>query len=366
MAEVGNISENVSSELFFVNISENVSSEPPFASVLGVPGYTAFVTVPLIVLVPLQLFLTIITIAGLCAGKEFRKIKTQRNIMIAMVAMAFVSSIDMMVLATAEYSFLHHHQEAGAIFCRGALLVRHIDYVLRDILLVFFSVLVFIAIKHGHNVINLVCFNVALFILVLIALPLGTVYLFPSAVNFSDPLDGVSCSIRGDHAAIVVYVLILVLIFIPTRVITIGIVIASLVFVKKHINTLTDSKKLKMAMIKFVAILVILNALFVVGGLLLVTILIIRSVIRITYSVVIWHLLYFFFRNIPPILTPLLMIAVFQPLRVAIKTLFLPLCRGDRTEGVQYTPRKTSGTSQTSKCDIECCCKENEYVIVLD
>ena len=355
MSEGGNISENVTN-----------TTELPFASVLGVQGYTAFVTVPLVLLVPLQLFLSIITIAGLCAGKEFRKMKTQRNIMIAMVATAFVSSIDMMMLATAEYSFLNHHKEAGAIFCRGALLVRHIDYVLRDILLVFFSVLVFIVIKHGHNVVNVACFNITLFILVLITLPLGTVYLFPSAVNFSVPLDGVSCSIRGEGVAIGIYVLILVLIFIPTRIITIGIVIASLVFVKKHINTLTDSKKLKMAMIKFVAILVILNALFVVGGLLLVTILIYRPIIRITHSVFIWHLLYFFFRNIPPIITPLLMIAVFQPLRVTIKTLFVPSCCRDRNEGVQYTPRKTSGTSQTSKCDIECCCKENEYVIVLD
>ena len=48
MAEIGNISGNVT------------VTELPFASVLGVQGYTAMVTVLLVLLVPPQLFIAII------------------------------------------------------------------------------------------------------------------------------------------------------------------------------------------------------------------------------------------------------------------------------------------------------------------
>ena len=326
-----------------MNISENVTeTEPPFASVFGVQGYTAFVTVLLVLLVPPQLFLSIITIAGLCAGKEFRKIKLQRNIMIAMVGTNFAASIDTLMLGIAEYLFLNHHNEAGVVFCHGALLFRHIDYTLRDILLVFFSVLIFIVIKHGQKKIRVLYFHISLLISILFALPLGIVYVFPSAVDFSVPRDGVFCSTGGSTAINVMTSLIMVLIFVPARIITIGIVIASLVFMKKHITTLTDNGRpnLKVAMIKFVAILVILNVLFIVGGLMLVTGFF-YAPLDITTSIVISHLLYFFSRNIPPIVTPLLMIAVFKVLRTAIKTLFIPSCC---REHAHFTPPNTPGT----------------------
>ena len=53
MAEVGNFSGNVT------------VTKLPFASVLGVQGYTAMVTVLLVLLVPPQLFLSIITISNI-------------------------------------------------------------------------------------------------------------------------------------------------------------------------------------------------------------------------------------------------------------------------------------------------------------
>ena len=331
-----------------MNISENVTvTEPPFASVFGVQGYIAFVTVLLVLLVPPQLFLSIITMAGLCAGKEFKKIKLQRNIMIAMVGTNLAASIDTLLLGIAEYLFLAHHKEAAVVFCHGALLFRHIDYTLRDIFLIFFSVLIFIVIKHGQNKIRVLYFNITLFISILIALPLGIVYVFPSAVDFSVPRDGVFCSTEGSIAINVMTSLIMVLIFIPTRIITIGIVIASLVFMKKHITILTENKRpnLKIAMIKFVAVLVILNALFIVGGVMLVTA-VFYTTLEITSLVVIVHLLYFLGRNIPPIVTPLLMIAVFKALRTAIKTLLLPSCcrEHDCRKKDHFTPPNTPGT----------------------
>ena len=63
MAEVQNISGN------------NTVIELPFASVLGVEGYTAMVTVLLILLVPPQLFLSIITIGRTVCWEGVQKDK---------------------------------------------------------------------------------------------------------------------------------------------------------------------------------------------------------------------------------------------------------------------------------------------------
>ena len=318
MAEIGNISENVTN-----------TTELPFASVLGVQGYTAMVTVLLVLLVPPQLFLSIITIAGLCAGKEFKKIKAQRNIMIAITAMGLISSIDLVMLAIAEYLFLHHHKEAGVVFCHGSSLFRHIDYGLRDILMVFFSLSVFIVIKHGQNKLRVIYTNIALLISILVVLSLGIIYVVPLAINFSIPFDGVFCHAEISLAGVVVgLILTMILISIPVRISSLGIVIAILVFVKKHSTALAENEKLKRAIVKFVAMIVFVNAMFVVG--------IILSfvtpglvVVDVATSVVFLHLLYFLLPSTQAIIIPLMMIAVFKSLRLAIKTTFFPWCYGD-------------------------------------
>ena len=82
-----------------------VSDPPTFASILGVEGYYAVVSVLLATLVPAQLFLSVITIVGLCVGKEFKQFKLQRALMIAMVAMGFVSAISVVMFSIAKYLF---------------------------------------------------------------------------------------------------------------------------------------------------------------------------------------------------------------------------------------------------------------------
>ena len=319
MAEIGNISENVTN-----------TTELPFASVLGVQGYTAMVTVLLILLVPPQLFLSIITIVGLCAGKEFRKIKAQRNIMIAITAMGFVSSIDVFMLAIAEYLFLNHHKEAGMVFCHGSYLFNHIDYTLRDVLMVFFSISVFIVIKHGQNELRVIYMNIALFISISIALSLGIIYLVPSAINFSIQFDGVVCHAQISLAGYVVgLILTMILITIPVRISSLGIVIAILVFVKKHSTALDENEKLKRAIVKFVAMIVIVNAIFVVGIILSFVIPWLAAVDVATF-VVFLHLLYYLLPSTQALITPLMMMAVFKSLRASIKATFCPWCYGDR------------------------------------
>ena len=342
MAEVQNISGN------------NTVIELPFASVLGVQGYTAMVTVLLVLLVPPQLFLSIITIAGLCAGKDFKKITAQRNIMIGIAIMGFVSSMVVIMHAVAEYLFLNHHKQAGAVFCHGGALSYHIYAGMRNVLLTTFSVTVFITIKHGHQKIKVTYLNIALVVMLVIVLLLGIVYFFPSAVDFSFQFDGVLCVAKPRPAGYAGIGIALALVDIPSRIISIAVVIASLVLVKKHSSTLIGDNRLKKAMVKFTVLLVILNIVVFVANygavipfLLLATL---QDQLDFAGLAIFRQLIDFILPSVPAVITPLMMIAVFKPLRTAIKTL-LSSCRcGDtdrKKEESHLTSTNTPGTSST-------------------
>ena len=342
MAEVGNISGNVT------------ETELPFASVLGVQGYTAFVTVLLVLLVPPQLFIAIITIAGLCTGKEFRKIKVQRNIMIGIGATGFTSSMILIMFAIPEYLFLHHHKEVGVTFCHGFTLFYYINGSMRNILLASLSVTVFITIKHGHQKIKVTYLNIALVIMFVIVLLLGIVYFFPSAVDYSFQFDGVLCVAKPRPAGYAGIGIALALVDIPSRIISIAVVIASLVFVKKHSSTLIGDNRLKIAMVKFTILLVIVNIIVfvanygaVISFFLLTTY---QDQLDFTGIAIFRQIKDFILPSVPAVITPMMMIAVFKPLRAAIKTLLFSYCCGDtdrKKEESHLTSTNTPGTSST-------------------
>ena len=320
MSEVGNISGNVTTEL-------------PFASVLGVQGYTAMVTVLLVLLVPPQLFLSIITIAGLCAGKGFRKIKAQRNIMIGIGATGFASSMILIMFTIAEYLFLNHHKEAGVVFCHGATLFYHIYAAMRNILLASLSVAVFITIKRGHQKIKVTYLNIALVVMFVIVLLLGIVYFFPSAVDLSFQLDGVLCLPNPSPSGYAGIGIALIIVDIPSRIISTVVVIASLVLVKKYSSTLIEDNRLKIAMVKFTVLLVILNiVVFVTTYIALIPFLLpaaFQDQLNFAGLAIFRQLIDFILPSIPAVITPLMMMAVFKPLRAAIKTLLFSRCCGD-------------------------------------
>ena len=321
-SEIWNVSTNL------IMNTTTVSDPPTFASILGVEGYYAVVSVLLATLVPAQLFLSVITIVGLCVGKEFKQFKLQRALMIAIVAMGFVSATSVVMFSIAEYLFLNRNTEVGAAFCHGGLLFRCLDYVLRDVLLVFFSVLVFIVIKYGRQKVKVAYFSIALLLVVSPILIVSIVFLFPSVVNYSLPFDGVVCY---PQASLVTYVSLTVLSTLTSillRAISVAIVIAILVFVKQHSDTLDENKKFKVAVLKFLAIVTIMNILLIVQFILQ---FVVPSLVRVneTAFIVIAHLVYFLLPNVPAIIIPLLLMVAFKPLTAAIKTLLLPSCCGN-------------------------------------
>ena len=321
-SEIWNVSTNLTMN------TTTVSDPPTFASILGVEGYYAFVSVLLATLVPAQLFLSIITIVGLCVGKEFKQFKLQRALMIAIVAMGFVSATSVVMYSIAEYLFLNRNTEAGAAFCHGGLLFGYLDYMLRDVFLVFFSVLVFIVIKYGRQKVRVAYFSIALLLVVSTILIVSIVFLFPSVLNYSLPFDGVVCYPQAPLASYASLAVLSTLTSILLRAISVGIVIAILVFVKQHSDTLDENKKFKVAVLKFLAIVTIMNILLIVQFILQFVVPPLFSVNE-TAFIVNAHLVYFLLPNVPAIITPLLLIVVFKPLTAAIKTLLLPSCCGN-------------------------------------
>ena len=99
--------------------------------------------------------------------------------------------------------------------------------------------------------------NIAVVVMFVIVLLLGIVYFFPSAVDFSFQFDGVLCLPNPSPSGYAAIGIAIALTDIPPRIISIAVVIASLVLVKKHSSTLTGDNRLKIAMVKFTVLLVI-------------------------------------------------------------------------------------------------------------
>nr|WNS50093.1 uncharacterized protein 22 [Halisarca dujardinii] len=304
----------------------NLNLQAPFASVLGVQGYTAIVSVLLAVLVPLQVFLSVLTIMGLSVGRTFRKVKAQRNVLIAIASMGFVSSAILISFGIAEYLFLSGYVQAGIVFCHGGTLFYHIYAGMSNYLLACLSVTVLIIIRYGKHKIRRLYLNIALVVMSAIVFVLGFLHFFPSAISFAFQFDGVICFPNPSEAGYAGTGLALALVDIPSRVVSIGVAIASLCIVKKYTNL--ENKQLKIALLKFTVLLVVLNiAAFLANYISLIPFLLLFSFkdhLDFASLAVFRQLADFLLPSIPSILTPLMMIAVFRPLRAAIRKLILP------------------------------------------
>ena len=316
------------------NFSQNATAENPIASVLGVQGYIALNSVLLVLLIPPQLFLSILTIAGLCTGKTFRKIKAQRILLISIAAMGFVSSATEVLLATAEYLFLKGKEEAGVIFCHATALSYFFNTTMRVALLASLSVTVHITVKYGPQKIKTTYLYIALAVILVVVILLGFPHTIPFANSFNEPLDGVICSNRPLTIGYIGLGLAVAMVHIPARTITIGVVIATLVFVKKHHTSLRlsiDFKELKMALVKLLSCLITLNIIVSIGNNITFIPFIINAtrntgIIDVTGLAITTEFSYIFSQSASAIGTPLLMMAVFKPLRKGTKKILLKLC----------------------------------------
>ena len=336
------------------NISENLTTEDTLGSALRQQGYTALYSVLLILLVPPQLFLSVLTIAGLCTGKTFRKIKAQRNLMILMAGMGFVSSVSELMLVIAEYLFVHGFKELGVIFCHGASWFINLSGGMRMFLLTALSVTVYIILKHGHKKIKSILFYISLVGMLMVVIILGIPHLVPAALNFSTPLDGAICFVNPSPAGYAVIGLNL-LVGIPVRCIMIGGVVASVVFVKRHHTTISEHKQLKMAMIKLAACLITLHVILTIANYIIFTPFIIilvaaKNQINVQGVGILTIFSHFISLSTSAIATPLAMMIVFKPLQKETKRmLFMMCCRDIDKKSNAHSNTSTSTPHSASK-----------------
>ena len=339
------------------NISENVTTESPMASVLGVQGYTALVSVLLVLLVPPQLFLSILTIAGLCTGRTFRKIKAQRNMMINIALMGFVSSATEVMLAISEYLYVHGKKEAGEIFCHAASWFFYFNASMRICLLASLSMTVYITVKYGPRKIKMMYVNIALVTIIAIIFILSFPHFVPTAISYHDPFDGVICFAHPSPLGYVGIGLAIFIVDIPAHVVSIGVVIATLVYARKHGNLVSEFKELKMALTKLTTCLIILNIVVTVANYLPFTPFIVlvtgHNQFDFATLVIVTEFSYYISQSTSAIVSPLVMIVIFKPLRKNTKKVLLKMCCRDscKTENGMKSP--TTSTPNTLSTDVE-------------
>ena len=339
------------------NISENLTTEDTLGRMIRQQSYTALNSALLVLLVPPQLFLSVFTIAGLCTGKTFRKIKAHRNLMILMVGMGFVSSVSEVMLAIAQYFFVYGHKDAGVIFCHGASWFINLNGGMRTCLLTALSVTVYIILKHGHKKIKKTHLYISLVGMLMVVFIFGIPHLVPAALNFSTPLDGAICFVNPSPAGYAIIGL-AYLVGMPVRCIMIGVIVASVIFVKKHNAMKTEHKELKIAMIKLAACLITLHVIVTIANNISFTpfIILIATSNQVNIQGVVISKMFSLFisQSSSAFATPLVMMIVFKPLQKETKkTLFKMCCRDIDKKSNEHRDRSTSTSHSASNSNLK-------------
>ena len=287
-----------------------------FASILGPSGYLALFCLSLAVISPVQLLLNVLVVAALYINPVFKKMPSQRNILATIAIVGLLTAIALMFFSIAGILILSGQIAAGRGLCRFAQSVFHTAISMRNLTWATLTVAIFIVIRCGVKKVKTVPVLVALAIMWLVSFTSAIPY-YTAAYDYDNLLDGVICLAQLTPVAFVHLTVCFFGIGIPSHIIVLFLVLATIVYVKR--NTRGNGFTLESAMVKFAGLLLIVN--FVTFGANIFGTVPFALRKSASLPVLVWfHLLStYLLLSLPGILTPLLMVAAFKPVRVSMK-----------------------------------------------
>ena len=321
-----------------MNGSNETLTLQPFASILGPSGYFALYSFCLAVICPAQLFLNGLTMSALLVNPVFKSIPSQRNVLINITAVGLLTGLGFICRNIAGIMLTSGLAQAGSGMCTFVQLIYHTGILTRNLLWVTLTVVIFIVIRWGVKKVKPIPLLVAIIVLWLVTAASAIPYLTPM-YDFSNLLDGVICLAQLTPSAFIHQILITFTMGLPTHFVVLAFVIAAVVYVRRSMQR--QNNLLRLAMVKFVGLLLIVN--FVILGVNLLAIVpfafrqsaslpVLASINLLSTSVLL---------SLPGIVTPLLMVATFKPLRDSMKKILTCRCKDVKAESIA-----TSSTPQ--------------------
>ena len=301
-----------------MNETNATAALQPFASILGHSGYLSLFSLSLVMICPVQIFLNGLVIASLTMNPIFKKIPTRRNILATIAIVGVLTALALLFFSIAGIVLLSGQTTAGSGLCRFANSIFDTAIIMRNLTWATLTVTTFIVIVYGVKKVKSVPVLLALVLMWIVSFTSAIPY-YTAAYDYDSLLDGVICLPRLTSAAFIHLSICFFGMELPSHAVVVIFVLGTIVYMKK--NTRVNVFALESAMVKFAGLLLIVTFVtFAVNVFGIVPFALRQSA---SLPLLVWlHLVWtYLLLSLPGILTPLLMIAAFKPMRKTMKIL---------------------------------------------
>ena len=291
----------------------------PFASVLGPVGYLALYSLTLAVICPVQLFLNGLTMDAVLTSPVLKTVQSQRAIFVQITAIGLLTATTLVIHSISGLILTSGLHESGVHLCTFSAVVLHIALGMRTLMWATLTVVTYLFVRFGIKKVKVVPLAVASVAMWIIAAVTAIPYVTP-AYNFDVMLDGVICFTELTTAAIV-HLAFSYTAGLSSHLVIISFVVATIVCVKRNTVNTDSGVPQNRAMLKFAALILIVS--FVTLGVNMLGFVPFAMGEAATLTIVVsFHLLsYNLLLSLPGIVTPLLMAAIFRPVRESMKNI---------------------------------------------
>ena len=312
-------------------MNESNGTEQPFARLLGPSGYLALYSLSLIVICPAQLFLNALTMSALLVNPTFKSIPSQRNVLVNITAVGLLTGLGLVCFNIAGIMLTAGLAEAGTGMCIFVQFIFHTGILTRNLMWVTLTVVIFIVIRWGVNMVKTIPLLVAMIVIWIVTAVSGIPYFTP-IYDFNNLLDGVICLAQLTPPAFIHQAVVTLTMGLPTHFVVLAFVIAAVVYVRQ--STQGENSVLRVAMVKFVGLLLIVNFVTLGANIFAIVPFAFRQSASLSVLVA-FHLLSFnLLLSLPGIVTPLLMAATFRPVRESMKKILTCHSKKSRAESM--------------------------------
>ena len=305
-------------KLHIMNATNATAALQPFASILGHSGYFSLFCLSLVVICPVQLCLNCLVIAALTVNPVFKKMPSQRSVLATIAIVGLLTALALMFFSIAGLLLLSGHTTVGSGLCRFAQSIFHTAISMRNLTWATLSVSIFVVISYGVKKVKTIPVLLALAIMWIVSFTSAIPYFTP-AYDYGNLLDGVICLAELTPAAFIHLSICFFGMGFPSHAIVLIFVLTTIIYVKR--NARVNAFALESAMVKFASLLLIINFVTFAANFFGIVPFVLRQSANL--PLLVWfHLLStYLLLSLPGILTPLLMVAAFRPMRETMKSI---------------------------------------------
>ena len=299
------------------------------ASILEPSGYLVLYSLSLTVICPVQLILNGLTMSALLVNTSLKSIPSLRNVLISITAMGMLTGFGLACFSTAGVMLTLGATKAGSVMCSSAQFIFHTGILVYSLLWVTLTVVVFIGVRWGAEKVKPTPLSVAIIAIWIVAVACGIPYITP-IYGFDN--SNSFCVARVTPPAYIHQAIVTVAVGLLTP---FTVVVVVTVVVQAKCSTHKKTSELRDAMVYFVGSLLVVNLVTLEVNLFAILLFAFGPSARLPDLVSFQLLATNLLQSLTGMVTPLLMVATFKPVRESMKSILTCCSKQNEAESMK-------------------------------